>query len=92
VSKELELLLEAQDDDSEFEKEEQTRKLVKIKKNLKMVCKHAVTESVKAYKLFHSFIVSKAQTQWDKIVHGMHSKDPWVGVNGKSHKGLCMHS
>ncbi len=22
----------------------------------------------------------------------MHSKDPWIGMNGKSHKGLCMIS
>jgi len=44
------------------------------------------------YKLFRCFIIGKVQMQWDKIVHEMHSKDPWVGVNGKSHKGLCMHS
>jgi hypothetical protein len=24
--------------------------------------------------------------QWDKIVHEMHSKDPWISMNGKSHK------
>ena len=22
----------------------------------------------------------------------MHSKDPWIGVNGKSHRGLRVHS
>jgi hypothetical protein len=30
--------------------------------------------------------------QWDKIVHEMHSKDPWIGVNGQSHKGLHVQS
>ncbi len=30
--------------------------------------------------------------QWDKIMHEMHSKDPWIGVNGKSHQGLCVRS
>jgi hypothetical protein len=30
--------------------------------------------------------------QWDKIMHEMHSKDPWIGMNGKSHPGLCVRS
>ncbi len=33
------------------------------------------------------FVVSNLQTQWDKIVHKMHTKDPWIGVNGSSNKG-----
>jgi hypothetical protein len=47
-------------------------------------------ETLKVYKLFHSFGFGKVQMQWDKIVHEMHSKDPWIGVNGQSHKGLCI--
>ncbi len=30
--------------------------------------------------------------QLDKIVHKMHSKNPWIGVNGQYHKGLCVQS
>ncbi len=30
--------------------------------------------------------------QWDRNVNEMHMKNPWVSVNGKSNKGLCMHS
>jgi hypothetical protein len=28
------------------------------------------------------------QTQRDKIVQEMHTKDPWVGVDGVSYKGI----
>ncbi len=30
--------------------------------------------------------------QWDKIIQEMHSKDPWVGLNSHSHKGLQVQS
>jgi hypothetical protein len=30
--------------------------------------------------------------QWDRIVNKMHTKNLWVGVNGKSNKGICMKS
>jgi hypothetical protein len=50
----------------------------------------AVAEALKAPKLFHCFVVGKVQMQWDKIVQEMHCKDPWIGMNGQSHKGLCV--
>jgi hypothetical protein len=28
--------------------------------------------------------------QWDRIVNEMHTKNPWIGMNGKSNKGICM--
>jgi hypothetical protein len=92
VRKELELLLKAPDDKTESKKEECKKKLLDFKKTLKTKHDLAVVEALKAYKLFSCFVIGKAQTQWDKIMHKMHSKDPWVGVNGKSHKGprLCI--
>jgi hypothetical protein len=30
--------------------------------------------------------------QWDRIVNKMHMKNPWIGVNGKSNKRICMKS
>ncbi len=30
--------------------------------------------------------------QWDRIVNKMHTKNPWIGVNGKSNKGICVKS
>ncbi len=51
-----------------------------------------VEQAQKAYKLFHCFIVGKVQTQWDRIVNEMHTKNPWVGINGKSNKGICVKS
>ncbi len=32
------------------------------------------------------------QTQWDKIAQEMYCKDPWIGMNGQSHKGLHVQS
>jgi hypothetical protein len=30
--------------------------------------------------------------QWDRIMNEMHTKNPWIGVNGKSNKGICVKS
>jgi hypothetical protein len=30
--------------------------------------------------------------QSDRIMNEMHTKYPWIGVNGKSNKGICMNS
>ncbi len=33
------------------------------------------------------------QTQWDRIVNEMHTKNPWTGINSKSsNKGICVKS
>jgi hypothetical protein len=42
--------------------------------------------------MFHYFVVGNPQTQWDKIVYKMHTKDPWIVVNGSSNKGPCICS
>ncbi len=52
----------------------------------------AIAETQKAYKMFCLFVVGNQQTQWDKIVQEMHTKDPWIGVNRISHKGIRVHS
>jgi hypothetical protein len=28
--------------------------------------------------------------QWDRIVDKMHTKNPWIGMNGKTNKSLCI--
>jgi hypothetical protein len=30
--------------------------------------------------------------QWGRILNEMHTKKPWIGVNGKSNKGICVKS
>ena len=30
--------------------------------------------------------------QWDRIVNEMNTKNPWIGVNGKSNKGIHVKS
>ncbi len=52
----------------------------------------AIAKTQKAYKIFRCFVTGYPWTQWDKIVHKMHTKDPWIGVNGSSNKGICIHS
>ena len=30
--------------------------------------------------------------QWDRIINKMHRKNPWISINGKSNKGICVKS
>ncbi len=52
----------------------------------------AIAMTGQAYKMFRLFVVGDQQTQWDKIVQEMHTKDPWIGMNGVSHKGIHIRS
>jgi hypothetical protein len=92
VRREIQPLLEFPDNKPDTAKEERKKKLLKYKRVFKTKCSFAITEAQKAYKLFCCFIVGNVQMQRDKIVTEMHPKDPWIGVNGKSHQGLCMRS
>jgi hypothetical protein len=42
----------------------------------------------------HCFVVGDLRTQWDKIVPEMHTRDPWISMNGSSNKGphICWPS
>jgi hypothetical protein len=72
IRKQLELLLKApKEGKTKTEKDERKKKLSTIKQDLKATCKLAGAETLKAYKLFHCFVVGEVQTQWDKIVHDM---------------------
>ncbi len=73
-------------------KEARKKKLDELNKTLKAKKTIAVELAQKAYKLFHCFVVGKARMQWDRIMNKMHTKDPWIGVNGKSNKSICMKS
>ncbi len=74
------------------EKEARKKKLSKLNESLKAKKSFAVEQAQKAYKLFRCFIVGKAQTQRDRIVNKMHTKNPWIGFNGKSNKTICVKS
>jgi hypothetical protein len=76
VRRRLEPLLEApKDGETMTEKEEQKKLASAIMEELKTTREFAWAETMKAYELFHCFIVSKAQTQWDKIVQEMYCMD-----------------
>jgi hypothetical protein len=92
VRKEISPLLEFPDDKTATKKEARKKKLNNLKEALKAKKDIAVKKAQKAYKLFLCFVVGKAQTNCDRIVNEMHMKNPWVGMNGKSNKGLCIPS
>ncbi len=76
------------EDETTAEKEVRKKKLANLNKSLKAKKSFAVDQAQKAYKLFHCFVVGKARMQWDRIMNEMHTKNPWIGVNGKSNKGI----
>jgi hypothetical protein len=73
-------------------KEARKKKLNVLNKSLKAKKSIAFKLVHKAYELFHCFVIGKAQMQWDRIVNEMHTKNPWIGVDGKSKIGICMKS
>ena len=58
------------------EKEGLRKTLKTTKKALKVAEKNALKEVVKCYKLFRTYLVGKARTQWERVVQEMHQKDP----------------
>jgi hypothetical protein len=73
-------------------KEARKKKLNELNKSLKAKKTFAVELAQKAYELFHCFVLGEARMQWDRIMNEMHTKNPWIGMNGKSNKGICMKS
>jgi hypothetical protein len=76
VRKEVSPLFEFPDDEPAAKKEARKKKLNKLKEALKAKEDIAVAEAQKAYELFCCFVVGKAQTQWDRIINEMHTKNP----------------
>jgi hypothetical protein len=92
VRKEMSPFFNFPEDETPAEKEARKKKLANLNKSLKAKKSLGVNQAQKAYKLFHCFIVGKARMQWDEIVNEMHTKNPWIGVNGKSTKGIHVKS
>jgi hypothetical protein len=80
------------DNKTTAEKEARKQKLNKLKEALKAKKDIAVAEAQKAYELFHCIVLGKAQTQWDRIVNEMHTKNLWICANGKVNKGIHVRS
>jgi hypothetical protein len=87
VRREMTPLFEFPEDKTEAEKEIWKQSLSKYKEILKAKRSDMAAEAQKAYEVFCCFIVGNPRTQWDKIVREMHTKDPWIGMNGSSNKG-----
>jgi hypothetical protein len=92
VRREMKPLFDFPDDKTEAEKQDWKQKLLKYKEILKAKKNVTVAEAQKALKVFRCFIVGNLRTQWDKIVHKLHTKDPWIGENGNSNKGPRIRS
>jgi hypothetical protein len=92
VRKEMSPFFNFPEDKTPAEKGARKKKLADLNKSLKAKKSFVVDQARKAYKLFCCFIIGEAQTQWDRIVNKMHTKNPWIGVNGKSNKGIQVKS
>jgi hypothetical protein len=80
VRREMKPYFEFPEDETEAAKEIWKQTLTKYKEILKAKKSVAIAKTQKVYKMFHCFVVGNPQTQWDKIVHKMHTRDPWIGV------------
>jgi hypothetical protein len=86
VRREMKPYFEFPEDETEVAKEIWKQTLSKYKEILKAKKSVAIAETLKAYEMFRCFVVGNPQTQWDKIVHKMHTRDPWITVNGSSNR------
>ncbi len=92
VRKEMSPFFNFPEDETPTKKEARKKTLANLNESLKAKKSFAVNQAQKAYKLFRCFVNGKAQMQWDRIVNKMHTKNPWIGVNGKSNKGIRVKS
>jgi hypothetical protein len=92
VRKDMSPFFNFPEDETVAVKEAKKKKLNKLNKFLKAKKTIAVELAQKAYKLFRCFVAGKARMQWDRIVNKMQMKNPWIGVNGKSNKGIQVKS
>jgi hypothetical protein len=80
------------EDKTATKKEARKKKLNQLNESLKVKKFLAVKLAQNAYELFRCFVVGEARMQWGRIVNEMHTKNPWIDVNGKSNKGICVKS
>jgi hypothetical protein len=92
VRKEMSPFFNFPEDETAAEMEARKKKLSNLNESLKAKKSFAVDQAQKAYKLFRCFVVGKAQLQWDRIINKMHTKNPWIGMNGKSNKRIRVKS
>jgi hypothetical protein len=92
VRREMKPYFQFPKDETEAVKELWKQTLSEYKEILKAKKVFVVAETQKAVKMFGLFVVGNPRTQWDNIVHEMHTKDPGIRVNGSSNKGPCTHS
>jgi hypothetical protein len=76
VRNEKSSLLEFPDDETATEKEARKKKLNNLKVALKAKKEVAVEKAQKSYKLFRCFVVGEVQTNLDRNVNEMHTKNP----------------
>jgi hypothetical protein len=92
IRKEMAPFLQVPPDMSKEAKKRCEASLEQFKGILKAKKGTAIAVTGQAYEMFRLFVIGDQQTQWDKIVQEIHTKDPWIGVDGVSHKGICVRS
>ncbi len=92
VRKEMSPYFNFPEDETPAKKEVRKKKLADLNKSLKAKKSFTVDQAQKEYEMFRCFVVGKARTQWDRIVNEMHTKNPWIGINSNSNKGIHVKS
>jgi hypothetical protein len=92
VRKEMSPFFNFPKDETAAKKEARKKRLSNLNESFKAKKSFVVDQAQKAYELLRCFVVGKVQMQWDRIVNKMHMKNPWIGVNGKSNKGIRVKS
>jgi hypothetical protein len=87
VRRKMKPLFEFPYDETEAKKQVWKQRFLKYNEILKAKKSVAVAEGWKAYEVLRCFVVSNLQTQWDRNVLEMYTKDQWIGVNRNSNKG-----
>ncbi len=92
VRREMKPYFQFPEDETKAAKEIWKQTFSEYKEILKAKKGFAIAKTQKAYEMCCCFIVGNPQTQWDEIVHKMHTKDPWIAVNGSSNQGIHVRS
>jgi len=81
-----------QDEESPTAKTERLKKVEVVKAELEIAKTAESTIAGPAYDLFRKLLRDDPETQWDRIVSDMHSKNPWEDLKGYKRMNLCPKS
>jgi hypothetical protein len=72
-------------DSSSKEDPDEIKAEIKVTKELALETQKQNVVVASTYELLCNLLAGKLQSQWDQIVHEMHKRDSWAGVDGTRH-------